>query len=286
MQINHLAILCCFFLSCAALAQPSFTVIGPTQYPPGGSITTTSRGLRISADGQYVLGNMGNFFEDVVAFRWSSQFGTELIPPAANSPGPYSYAQAISGDGGTVALEYEFPGFDASVGLYSTSGGYSRVGSTGEYWQVTHLSGDGAFATGVSGQEDIFRRLPDGSIQHLGRPTGASGAFSTGMSNDGSVIVGYGNNGTSFRWDVGGMVTLTAPTANETLDLTALSGDGSTAFGLVFSSAGYRAVRWSTTEGLTELGFEGTPLAATFDGATILTSMRNGTDFDLGLWNA
>ncbi len=99
--------------------------------------------------------------------------------------------------------------------------------------------------------------LADASFTPLGDLSGVSfnsSAFS--VSDDGSVVVGYGNGSEAFRWtQAGGMVGLGNLFVGFAYSIgIGVSGDGSTAAGLSLSGNGTEAFRWTQAGGMVGLG--------------------------------
>jgi uncharacterized membrane protein len=131
----------------------------------------------------------------------------------------------------------------------------SKVSASGEYvvgWEAPESGFD----------SEVLRWRPGSPPLHLTPlPAGDNGSFGGGISDDGSVVVGYGYVqghivGRAFRW--------TAPTGPVILDLLpgtnssttgAVSGDGATIAGTCENTTtdAKRAFRWRNGEGTTEL---------------------------------
>jgi probable HAF family extracellular repeat protein len=102
----------------------------------------------------------------------------------------------------------------------------------------------------------------------------------TGVSTDGSVVVGYGNSASgeeAFRWtSAGGMVGLGDLAGGGYLSRAwGVSGDGTIVVGRGTSASGTEAFRWTAADGMHGFGdiaggaFESQALAVSADGTTI-----------------
>lgn len=102
---------------------------------------------------------------------------------------------------------------------------------------------------------------PAQSITGLGFLPGGSRSYASGISSDGSVVVGQATTssfeGHAFRWTrSGGMQDLGAPPAGQGYYRAAhaTNSDGSVVVGTFGSSSGARAFRWTSAGGAEELG--------------------------------
>lgn len=134
------------------------------------------------------------------------------------------------------------------------------------------------------------------SFQLLGRLSNSTGnAYATGVSADGSTVIGESPNGTvysAFRW--------TAATGMQEMNFYrayAVSGDGTRVAGYNHNpSAGDNAIRWTAATGQQSLGYlsggtQSVARAASADGNTVFgyadTAVGNGiTDYQAFRWTA
>jgi probable HAF family extracellular repeat protein len=106
---------------------------------------------------------------------------------------------------------------------------------------------------------------------------GAGNRFAYSVSDDGSVVVGGGVPGISFRWTQGtGAVALGIPSGFPYSSAASVSGDGAVITGTMFNnSTGQRAYRWTSATGVVDLGLLGgytnaAAAAISRDGSTIV----------------
>ena len=141
---------------------------------------------------------------------------------------------------------------------------------------ATAVSADGSTVVGVvSGQP--FRWTSAGGKQVLGHlPGGGPPNFVRGISGDGSVIVGYGQNSNAsfeaFRWTSwGGMQGLGFVSGASASNAWAISGDGS----VIAGASGQVASRWTASGGVQPLGAVGTGRGVNADGSVIVGVFTN-----------
>lgn len=169
-----------------------------------------SHAVGISADGATVVGN-GNSASGTEAFVWTSSGGMMGL---GDLPGGDYESGAIraSADGAVVAgyassavgLEaFVWDATNGMVGLGGLPGGSGE--STGGY-----VSADGTVVVGSAvgaGGLEVFRWDAGSGMQGLGIPPGCLDARVTGVSADGSVIVGFcnllpfGDDSMAIIWD-------------------------------------------------------------------------------------
>jgi probable HAF family extracellular repeat protein len=149
--------------------------------------------------------------------------------------------------------------------------------------------GWGGFAHQMGGDVDSFRWTRADGLVGLGRLPNTAGSWATGVSADGSVVIGNGLFwSTAFRWtSEAGIEAL--PVAGQTaINLAAISADGSVVIGAFqsgFVDGGRPAFRWSAAEGLIELGdlpgggVFGRPMGLSADGSVVVgsTSVASGS---------
>ncbi len=135
------------------------------------------------------------------------------------------------------------------------------------------------FATCAAFAQPVFEGLGD-------LPGGIRGSLATGVSADGSVVVGIANftfqpniaGNEAFRWTRGtGMVSVgVLPSRSSGSQANAVSADGSVIVGRSFSASEFEAFRWTQNAGMTGLGditggpFNSSALAASGDGSVVV----------------
>lgn len=214
-----------------------------------------------------------------------------------------SAALGVSADGKVVVGADGYIGFDGDGAFYfganslagfrwTATGGMRTLGGSGLVFN-TAVSGDGSFWVGSVINDDTataFRDTSNDSINlgHLGTGTRS---FATGISADGSVVVGGSSINTetgavhAFRWtEAGGMVDLStlSGSSGQYSRAYGVSGDGTVVVGISGSSSGDRAFRWTQTAGMSSLGTlngygASAANAASYDGSVIV-----GTAFTQG----
>ncbi len=156
------------------------------------------------------------------------------------------------------------------------------MGFPGVVWD---LSADGSVGVGSGDEDDAIRWTADGGVEHLGQLPGLnSGNTAVAVSDDGSVVVGYGcevldpiDRCEAFRWtEESGLVGLGHPPGGWATLPSALSADGSTVVGTEFfwdpiaQNGSREAFRWSAAEGFVSLGGGWVPESASADGSVIV----------------
>jgi probable HAF family extracellular repeat protein len=264
-------------------AQPWFRGLG---FLPGGS---GSWAKAVSGDGSVVVGaSHSAAIPPGEAFRWEHGVMTGLGQlPGFHNPG--SGASAVSRDGTTVAgasgsnlAEPEaFRWRDGvMVGLGDLPNGASESEALG-------VSGDGSVVVGQSdaaGPEAF--RWENGQMTALSGPLGIFFQIPTSawaVSDDGSVIVGYGGSPLgyrAFRWTAAtGFVPLgTLPNGDAAEQAWDVSADGSVIVG-AFGGNYRNSFLWRNGV-LTDLGFPGA-MRVSGDGSVVI-----GENYPSLLWDA
>ncbi|WP_072927563.1 PEP-CTERM sorting domain-containing protein [Microcystis aeruginosa] len=214
-------------------AAPFFTGLG---FLPGGSFSR-SFAHGVSADGSVVVGESSSVNSPTEAFRWTQgtgMVGLGFLPgggPSANLNAG-SNALGISADGSVVVGYSNIPNVNGGYGGY-------------EAFRWTQ-------ATGMVGLGDL--------------PGGIFDSKATGVSADGSVVVGNGTGfyGTAFRWtQATGMVGLGYLPGGgyyAASSATGVSANGSVVVGNSTSANGIEvlgwqeAFRWTQGTGMVGLG--------------------------------
>ena len=246
-----------------AYAAPVLTNLGVL---PGYHI---SRASGISSDGSVVAGGCYGFDGHTRAFRWTSSGGMEdlgVLPGATDS-----YGNGISGDGSAVVGDSRVDGQSRAV-RWTSSGGMQDLGVLpGGTWSSGRgISGDGSRVAGICITSDgfarAFRWTSSGGMEDLGVWPGGYNSSADAISEDGSIVAGQSGAGVNhtiaFRWTSdGGMEDLGALSGEPFWysEANAISHDGSVVAGSSYldngdNSASARAIRWTETGGMQNLG--------------------------------
>lgn len=174
--------------------------IVPLGYLPGG---TYSWGEAVSADGSVIVG-YGDDADSVRAFRWTSGTGLQFLD--GQEQGVYSSAYGVSPDGSIVVGGYGFP--DESAFRWTQAGQFEILGKLdgARKAYALDLSADGSVVVGyswfdpedeafiwtqASGMRSVAEVLTNDYHLDL---TGWTLQRATGVSDDGTVLCGYGTN--------------------------------------------------------------------------------------------
>jgi probable HAF family extracellular repeat protein len=252
-----LAVLLSVSAASAAFAAASLTPLGDLS---GGQFRSDASG--VSDDGSVVVGSSSYSASGIQAFRWTR-------------------------DGGMVGLG-DLPG----GGALSWANGVSADGSV--------IVGAGVSASG----QEAFRWTSGGGMVGLGYPSGQPlvdpFSVATGVSGDGSVVVGVGSPDTehnypaeAFRWASGGMGGLGELPGLFFFGRQAygVSHDGSVIVGVVESTEGYEAFRWTSDSGTVTL--DGHPLSGSSgaygvnaDGSVVVGFSNSATGAEAFRWTS
>ena len=169
---------------------------------------TYSNAYAISADGSTVVGYADTTSNATHAFRWTSGGMVDM----GTLGGTNSYANAISADGSTVAGYANTTNNAARHAFrWTTSGGMVDMGTLGGTNSYAYaVSADGSTVVGgadtTGGAQQAFRWTSATGMQSITSwlaaanvtvPTGWNLQNATGVSKDGSVVVGTGTNPSS-----------------------------------------------------------------------------------------
>ncbi len=255
MRCPALAIGASLSLTCIAAAQVAINSLGRPPAGVGGTYLTSSIAKAISADGKTVVGTFYNTTGNQQAFCWSAATGMRNTTNG-NGEGGVAFVSGMSADASIV------------------------VGTRGFSWESYRAC---VWANGNPPFE------LSKSVAGLGY---AFHTYAAGVSADGRVIAGTAsiNNGPSgaVRWSAAGAIALTAGTGYVSSQGLAISGDASTVVGVVQQN-GNRAMRWTESEGICELGvaslgaINSEATAVNFSGSVIAGSYLDPTT---GTWSA
>jgi probable HAF family extracellular repeat protein len=250
----------------------------------------------ISADGSTVVGTIGLVNGGAVAFV--ARQGTDLVLlgdlPDGSPGGPNAGATAVSADGSVVVGYRYLPSSGQEAFRWTASGGMQSLDS---FDVATAVSADGMVIVGYRGtvgDREALRWTASTGTQGLGDlPGGSFYSMPTGLSADGSVIVGDSesaldgvNTSLAFRWTVSdGMQGLgDLPGGIVFSSATAVSADGNVIVGR--SNSGVQeAFRWTAAGGMQGLGYS-TDTSIWFSQATgvsadgnVVVGLENGGAF-------
>jgi len=304
----------------AGTAQVTFTGLGDL---PGGDFLSLPLG--ISADGSVAVGlSVSDFeqFSDVEqGFRWTEAEG---MAPLGNLSGAFaSRANGVSADGQVVvgdmseSFEYAAQAVRWTAGESPVGLGFLPTDPGGPYGFQSHANAASANGSVIVGDSssgstaEAFRWTEAGGMVGLGHLPGDIESYATGVSVDGSVVIGASRFQDSetflqrpYRWTAAtGMVSIGQLPGGNWGSASGVSADGSVIVGdSAFSDypAGdigwVEAFRWTEAEGVVGLGFlpgdtysaayatsadgsivvgQGTSAAFVWDAAHGMRSLRN-----------
>jgi probable HAF family extracellular repeat protein len=214
----------------------------------------------VSDDGSVVVG-MGDSPAGPRAFLWT--YASRMVDLGLPSDGggdqqaTDTYSMAVSGDGAVVA------GFSGPINdafRWTVADGMLSLGTLGAGYSIARdCNTDGTVVVGEStgaADDHAFRWTPATGLQDLGTMPGGTSSHATGVSADGSTVVGYGRTSgftaiRAFRWTAAsGMVSLgTLP--GMASRAYAVSGDGSVVVGVLMSPD--HAMLWTPLLGMVDL---------------------------------
>ena len=239
----------CFGPVSHALGQAVFTPLGDL---PGGSVFSKATG--VSDDGRYVAGASVGTAEGFTPLRWDGTTPQPLALPSNFTQG--AEVNDISGDGQwVVGMGPSGPEFE---GLrWQPDGTPVVTGTILPGWSSANsVNRNGTVITGFDGLDffdnsTMFRWTPGGGEQALGDlDGGANFSNGTSVSNDGSVIGGYGSDALGHRpvtWTAAGgfQVLPTVPTGTGRGRVIGVSHDGTAAVGEAEVATFFLPARWS-----------------------------------------
>jgi len=168
-----------------------------------------SQATGVSGNGSLIVGTLSDDFFGTPFVRRGFIYPVggshTVIDPAATGPAVFStrtFAEmtAISSDGSTsIGFAYSVTGIptgDALAFRRASNGTITSLGTLGGAWSIPNaISANGAVIVGQSdnGSSEEAFVYQNGTMTGLGFLTGGSSSNATGVSADGSVIVGYGD---------------------------------------------------------------------------------------------
>jgi probable HAF family extracellular repeat protein len=168
-----------------------------------------SQATGVSGNGSLIVGTLSDDFFGTPfvrrGFIHTVGGSHTVINPSATGPAAFSsrtFAEmtAISSDGSTsIGYAYSVPGLplgDALGFRRASNGTITSLGTLGGAWSIPNaISANGAVIVGQSanGSSEEAFVYQNGTMTGLGFLTGGSSSNATGVSADGSVIVGYGD---------------------------------------------------------------------------------------------
>jgi uncharacterized membrane protein len=250
-----------------ALAQPDFRGLGlarAANYPP-----------YISADGQTVACTCPFDLQNDIACRWTEAGGLQSLPFARSG------TLDISADGSQIA------GWAGGSGRLWIGSDFQQIGLS--FWPYGMSAAGEVIAGAVFGPtRPVFWRIGDPFFEWLPLLPGSSYGSVMAVSAEGSVLVGWTNDGgfsRAARWTIAGEVIDLAP-GNHGFARAVLA-DGATVFG---DSGGF-AFRWTAETGLVQLSRPAGYSAAWANSAAENESFVVGSGVDAGgisralIWN-
>jgi probable HAF family extracellular repeat protein len=212
-------------------------------------------------------------------------------------------AVAVSDDGSTVVghQENRFLPIEWVDGFkWNQADGFRILGTGGRFF-VTAVSANGTYVVlnnltaGFPDFQGIVSRAgPDGNVEIRG--LGPSGrANGTGISGDGSVVVGFSSGAQgleAFRWTQAQGTQALGSLGGAPFHSAArgISRDGQTIVGQSRSANGLEAFRWTQAQGMTGLGdlpggaFQSEAIAASANGSVIVGAGTSASGKEAFIW--
>ena len=262
-----------FALTLPSPSTPTKTLQGHSYLqqnnPPGDDSYYASVGNGVSSNGQTAVGS-DRFGSDARAYQWTSTDGISGLPMLDGALRTYGSALAVSTDGKTIVGQAaSAPGDDGKDHSVATVWQTSTAAAANRVHASTHYAERETASTLTATNIGLF---PGGIV-----------SIANGVSADGSVVVGYGDQKIdgvayevyqAFKWTPSaGMVGLGwLPGGRRLSEAYGISADGSTIVGTSDSAAGSQAMRYTAAEGMVGLGL---PAGASYGGA--VAASTNGS---------
>lgn len=239
---------------------------------PGGEFY--GRANAVSGDGGVIVGTSSSASGTEEAFRWTQATG--MVGLAGFAGGQFgSRGSAVSADGSTVAGS-SWSGSGLEAYRWTSTGGMVSLGDLPGGWVESQAygvtpTGDVVVGYGtapsVGGTSHLaFRWTQAGGMQNLGWMPGGFGSIAQDVSDDGSVITGYGTflpglpapnywTCAAFRWTAAdGFVNLgDLPGGVTDGRAFGISGNGNTIIGYGYSDLGQEAFIWDPVHNMRTL---------------------------------
>jgi probable HAF family extracellular repeat protein len=246
---------------------------------PGGLAASNGYASAISADGRVVAGTADYGTSGRVAFMWTAEKGIVSLDPAPRSRA-WAEAAAVSRDGSVIVGWWNGRAFrwTRKSGLVSLG---TLPGSDRSLAQA--VSEDGTVGVGVSGvafrwtEQTGMVALP-GDVIHAVKAVSADGKIVYGDEREKSGHLHV------VRWDSDGNITRFANGPEVRISqVYGVSADGSIAVGSQLTNSGLRAVAWSSSKDVRQLGvFHGgdssEAMAVNADGGVIVGMATDGSN--------
>jgi probable HAF family extracellular repeat protein len=196
---------------------------------PPNNVTKSSYAHDVSSDGSVIVGfsSTPGLWEH--AFRWTAATGmVDLGSGAAPGLDGSSRAYGTSADGNVVVGWSSFPTTTAAF-RWTEIGGFQQLGPNAVAATAVNAEGTVVIGTRTTGINagGAFRWTETGGLQDLGALPGHTRAIATGISDDGSIVVGVSSS-----------------------DYIALTGVGGT---LTYNESASRAFYWTAATGMQDL---------------------------------
>jgi probable HAF family extracellular repeat protein len=298
-------------LLCLGLCGSLCASSDASQFIPLGFLDCNCNGYQwssaaaVDATGHTVVG--GTMLNGAnAAFIWQQSTGMQPLEVANGA----TMASAITPDGQTIVGRARPLFLDESF-MTNTADGFTPIGNAAENYpggSASDVSDDGKIVVGstptASKYMDSYRWTQQDGFQFLGDlPGGRTYTLATGISGEGSTIVGYAgsydaNGNEAFRWtQASGLVGLgRLPGGNPFSEANDVSDDGAVIVGGSSSGRsslnGREAFRWDQTSGMVGLGFlpnKGSysiAASVTPDGSVIVGSSGENGDTAAFVWDA
>ena len=226
------------------------------------SIATTCLLIQTSASAETTISNLG------------------VIGPVYSDS--ISLACGVSRDGTTVIGNSGKPSNLYNGFKWTAQAGLQAIEMPNGSSQTIAVSADGQSILAYSGN-NWFRLTSSGQIQNIGPDN-----HGNSISGDGSTIVGATSTGLPFFWTItGGAQVLNLSPDCRTSGACATNFDGSIIAGsIIWNSGGCNAFRWSQSNGLQLLGFNGSSNAISGDGSTIVGRQYDSIQFHACSWDS
>ncbi len=255
------------------IAGQVFSILQSSSASPGGKWQDlgTLPGMQwfnvngISLDGMTVVGDAigsGDGYQ-FHAFRWDQTYG--MVDLGLLPGGIYSSANAVSADGSVVVGGATASDSTTRAFKWTQGGGMVDIGLLPGWTDAEALavSADGAVIVGAAldgaANTRAFRWTQSGGLIDLGVPPGYSAAAALAVSADGAIVSGLApDNGGyvhAIQWSQSSSIADLGIVADTSTTFNSMSADGTTVVGgKWFSLVNYYAFRWTTVDGIVNLG--------------------------------